>query len=114
MVMDPKQLSWKELMDLVKAEPFKPEIINAILTGIETLAKRPGVTHIVVFENINLDASQGGRKTAVVVGPSCTYKSLDDVRDKHLGSAPSDHQYPVYYWAKESEPCSLSAAGASA
>lgn len=57
----------------------------------------PDATHVVVFENHMLDSSEHGARTAMLVGPSNTYRTLDalgaDGSLKHLYDTPSQRQY---------------------
>lgn len=64
---------------------------------LRRLAKRPDVSHLVVFENRQLDSSRAGDRTAVIIGPGCSYKTLDAVRGLHLHDLPSQRQYPASY-----------------
>ena len=59
------------------------------------------VTHLVLFENIDMSSSQLGRRSAMLVGPSYTYKTLEAVEGQHLNDLPSQRQYAVAYCSKE-------------
>ncbi len=74
-------------------ERFNHSVKHLILAQTE----KPGVTHLVVFENQQFDSSQFGYRTVVIIGKPYTYKTLDDVKGKHLNDLPSQRQYPVYY-----------------
>lgn len=89
---NPKFCSWLELLAMFPKE---------VWVALEELRAREDVSHIVVFENPMLDSSQCGRRTAVAIGPGCTYKTLDEVRGRCLGQTPSVQQWPAYYFAKE-------------
>ena len=61
-------------------------------------AHREGVTHLVVFENLQRDSSEFGKRAALNVGPGCTY-TLDSIltQSARFGAVPSRFQYPVAY-----------------
>lgn len=61
---------------------------------------RSDVTAIVVFQNQMMDSSRFGESTAVAIGPGCTYKTLEDIRGRHLGDVPSRFQHPIAYVEK--------------
>lgn len=71
---------------------------------IRGAALRPGITHVVCFENLDMWSSQFGRRVALAVGERPagaevpTWK-LSDVLAPHfrLGDLPSQFQYPVAY-----------------
>ncbi len=74
-------------------EMFAPSVQDRI----REMAAREDVTHLVVFTNIDMSSSHLGDMTAVIVGPGCTYKTLDEIKDSHLGQVPSVFQYPTHY-----------------
>ncbi len=74
-------------------ERFEPEVRPVIRERMVTLE----ASHIVCFENLQMDSSAFGARTAVMVGPTCTYKSVDELREGHLGQVPSMFQYPTCY-----------------
>jgi len=53
----------------------------------------------IVFENQAMDSSHLGERTAVVFGPTCTYKSPEEAEGRWLNDLPSQRQYPVA-WTK--------------
>lgn len=70
---------------------------ESVRDRLSTIAARPGTTHLVVFENRQIDSSHRGARTAVTVGPSCTLQTLDAASAHWLNDLPSQRQYPVEY-----------------
>jgi hypothetical protein len=62
---------------------------------LQRIARQPGTTHLVVFENRQMDSSACGERTACVVGPSRTLTTLEAAYQHHLHDLPSQRQYPV-------------------
>ena len=60
-------------------------------------AAREDVTHIVVFENLDLCSSRLGDRTALAVGPGCTTTTVEEAASRWLHDLPSMRQYPVAY-----------------
>lgn len=75
---------------------FDQEVRPAI---IERLA-REDVDGVVCFTNIALDSSQCGHRTAMIFGPGCTYKTIEECAAGHLGDVPSRFQYPQEFYLK--------------
>jgi hypothetical protein len=67
----------------------------AVHEKLRAMAGREGVSHLVVFENLQMDSSNPGARTAIAVGPGCTYHHVYQVKDQHLGDLPSRFQYPL-------------------
>lgn len=74
---------------------FDLTVHNAILASA---ARHPDCEALVCFENQQMDSSEFGRRSALVVGPSNTY-TLQDVQKEgcRLGDVPSRFQYPVCF-----------------
>ena len=81
-----KQISYRQL-----ASHFHPEVHDAL----ERIARRPGATHLVLFQNKALDSSAHGLCTALAVGPGHTRASLEEAYASHLNDLPSQRQYPI-------------------
>lgn len=81
-----KQITYAEL-----ASHFHPEVHDSL----EHLARRPGATHLVLFQNQALDSSSHGLCSALAVGPGCTRASLEEAYAGHLNDLPSQRQYPI-------------------
>jgi hypothetical protein len=88
-----KPITEEELLDM-----FDPEVRDRLLA----LAYKPGIKGLIVFENLMMDSSAFGSRTAVAFGPSCTYQKPDDVVGKWLNDLPSQRQHPqhVFYRPK--------------
>lgn len=61
----------------------------------------PDAQALVCFTNMDFWASAFGRQTVMVVGPSCTYKTVQEVEGQHLHDQPSQRQYPTHWVAAE-------------
>ena len=86
-VTRPKKITKGELLDLFD---------RSVRVDLEQAFRHEGTTHVVVFENLQMDSSAFGERTAVRVGPGCSY-SLQEALDNHLYDLPSQRQYPVAY-----------------
>jgi hypothetical protein len=67
----------------------------------EALRRKPDAIGVVLFENQTMDSSSRGAMTAMVIGPTNTYKSAEDCEGKHLNDLPSQRQYPVAWVSRE-------------
>jgi len=74
---------------------FDVSVQNAIMASA---ARYRDCEALVCFENLQMDSSQLGARTALVVGPNNTLKlaQLEDGGTR-LGDCPSRFQYPVAY-----------------
>jgi len=86
-----KQKTFKEL--LTDFDPSVHGLLEDKMVGSH-------VEGMIVFENIQMDSSAFGDRSAVIYGPSCTLKSPADVDGKWLGDLPSQRKYPVYFVPK--------------
>jgi hypothetical protein len=61
-----------------------------------------GAAGFVCYENLQMDSSEFGKRTAHVFGPGFAYNSVGQVVRSvpRLGGAPSRFQYPVAYCVK--------------
>lgn len=64
----------------------------------DCITRYPDCEGVVVFENQMMGSSELGMRSAVVVGPSNTYKSIADCEGKWINDLPSRRQYASYYW----------------
>ena len=75
-----------------------PEFLNdfdsSLHEQLKTISCRYGVVALVLFENVQMDSSAFGRRTALAVGPNCTYKSVAACEGRWLNDSPSQRQYP--------------------
>jgi len=79
-----KELQGNEFFDL-----FDPEVHQTL----KDVAKKFDADGMIVFENLQMDSSQFGERTAVVFGSCCTYKTAQDAEGKWLYDLPSQRQY---------------------
>lgn len=63
---------------------------------IAAMVQREGVDGVVIFENRDFWSSHLGRRTAMVYGPSCIYKTLEQATNGHLASR---RMYPKSYYS---------------
>jgi hypothetical protein len=92
MSRDVKKLSWKEFI-----AQYDSKVVDAIAKN----RMKPGVTGIVTLQCEVLDSSRCGMKTALIYGPECTYKSVDQMLENKGGvyvtGLPSSASFPVNY-----------------
>lgn len=86
-----RELTEEQFLDL-----FDPEVHEAIRAN----ARKDGVEAVVLMENLDFCSSQFGHRTALIVGPSCTYQlsQIETLPNFRLGDVPSRFQYPTAYW----------------
>ena len=84
----PKEVTWNEML---------AELDESVHEAIKDAAAINQASAIVVIENLDMWSSRHGDKSALCVGPTCTYKRVEDV--KRIGDVPSRFQYPKV-WAK--------------
>lgn len=68
----------------------------------EALKRKPDAIGIVLFENRMMDSSNMGAMTAMIIGPTNTYKTVEECEGKHLNDMPSQRQHPVA-WVERKE-----------
>lgn len=82
----------------MKLEEFLALFDESVHTNIlEAMKHYPDAQGLICFENLQLDSSQAGDRTAVVFGPSNTFNE-SNLADARLGSVPSNFQYPRYMY----------------
>jgi hypothetical protein len=64
---------------------------------MEQFNRFPDAEAVVCFENLAFDSSNFGARSALVVGPSNTFKSIGECDGKWINDLPSQRQYPVSY-----------------
>lgn len=84
-----KELPQKEFLEL-----FDPTVHSKIVAN----SCKPGVEAVVCLENLQMDSSNFGKRTALIVGPGCTYQLKHLEGEFRLGELPSTFQYPVSVW----------------
>jgi hypothetical protein len=72
---------------------FSPSLHESLIL----LLSKEGVDALVCFENKMFDSPHFGERSALAVGPGCTYKSPEEVRGRHLGDLPSQRKYPIAF-----------------
>ena len=80
---------------LTKKEFLERGRFDLSLALEEALQRKPDAIGLVLFENKMFDSSSRGAMTAMVIGPTNTYKSAEDCEGKYLNDMPSQRQYPV-------------------
>ena len=83
-----EEVSWERMCELLDS----PQRIKAV----EEL-QRPTDTAAVMFVNQQLDSSNLGACSVMLVGPERTYQLEDVTPDRHLYDLPSQRQYAQYY-----------------
>lgn len=79
-------------------EEFLALFDTSVHEAIKANAAKEGVEAVICFENLDMWSSQFGLRTAMIVGPSCTYQLATLGPDFRLGDVPSRFQYPTAYW----------------
>jgi hypothetical protein len=77
---------------------FEPTVRPQILSLAQS---NPTDKGLVVFENIDMSSPNLGQRSVMVVGPSRTYKTIEECEGQHLGDVPSRFQYATKFWRKE-------------
>ena len=88
-----------ELMEVTRPEflaLFEEDVHEAIASALD----RPDVLGMVCFENLDIATRECGHRSALIYGPGCENKTLDALRERHLGDVPSVFQWPNFYYAK--------------
>jgi len=85
---------------LTKKE-FLEKADQAAIAFEEGLKKKSDAIGIVLFENRMMDSTNYGRMTAMIIGPTNTFKSAEDCEGKFLNDLPSQRQYPVAWVPRE-------------
>ena len=78
-------------------EMFDISVQDKLLSNLN----RAGVRGMVVFEVLQMDSSCFGNRSAYIFGPSCTYRTLDEMCAIRLGDVPSRFMYPTHYYLRE-------------
>lgn len=84
-------------MEQLTLGKFVEKFDKRVRGAVRELAQKKGVSHLVLFENQDFTSSQFGARTALAVGPSRTYQTLESVEGQWLNDLPSQRQYPVAY-----------------
>ena len=75
---------------------FDPSTHERLLDMLEGKIEGVGTLEAVaLFENVNFDSSHFAERKALAVGPSCTYKTVEEIRGRWLNDLPSQRLYPT-------------------
>ncbi len=79
-------------------EMFDPEFHDRIRANYE----KPGVSALVVYENQDFCSSQFGARSALIVGPTCTYTTVEEAGKARMHTElASTQQIAVAYCEKD-------------
>jgi hypothetical protein len=82
-----------DLYDYLKADAEHAEKLRNVL------AAHPNAEGLVIYECLQMDSSELGRRTTMVVGPGCEgAESIEKASQGHLYDLPSQRQYPRAYY----------------
>lgn len=86
------KLSWKD---------FIKQYDKSVHDAIAANRKKPGVDGVATLQCAVLDSSQCGMLTALIYGPECTYKSIQDMLKNpggiYITGLPSSASFPINY-----------------
>jgi hypothetical protein len=92
--MKATKLSWTEFI-----KQFDTLILDA--DTLSEARKKPGIVGIACLENHVMDSSWFGQKTALVYGPVCTFKSVEQMEEQsggvYITGLPSSASFPINY-----------------
>lgn len=78
-------------------EKFNPEKHEMI----KKLALAPGTSGVSIFTNLDKHSLQFGRHVAVMFGPACNIKKMEDIAQMTLGGDKTQGAlFPCFYWEK--------------
>ena len=81
----------------VAFEEFAKELAPEAVDGVKSMVVKTAASGLVLFRNNNFDSSGFGCSSVVAIGPTCTYKTVEDCEGAHLHDLPSQRQYPELY-----------------
>lgn len=81
------------MLPQITPQEFLAEFDPSVHHKIADSASATGAIAFVMFENGDLSSSRLGERTALAVGPNCTYKTVEDCAGHHLNDLPSQRQY---------------------
>lgn len=84
-------------MQLLSRSKFLAQFPKNLRSKILGMAEKYQADFIVMFENVMLDSSHCGDRTACAVGPANTFKTLEELEGRWLGDLPSRRLYPQNY-----------------
>ena len=80
----------------VAFDEFLKEVNPECVEDVLNMAKKTGATGLVLFRNVNNTTKDFGNSTIVALGPTRTYKTIEDIGDGHL-MASSVKQSPLMW-----------------
>jgi hypothetical protein len=87
-----EKISWAEFI-----AQYDPSVQDAVAEA----RRRPGTVGIATLKCEALDSSRCGQLTALIYGPQCTYKSIDEMSSRPMGiyvnGLPSSAAFPYNY-----------------
>lgn len=86
--MSIKRVAFKEML-----KELEPEVV----IGVKSMAEKTAATGLVLFRNMDMSSSNFGCSSIVAIGPTCTYKTVEDCEGTYLNDMPSQRQYPELY-----------------
>jgi hypothetical protein len=84
-------------MKQVTKEEVMKQMDESVHLAIEASIVKNKATHLVLFENQDFCSSKFGARTAVCVGPECTYKKPEECNNHWLNDLPSQRQYATTF-----------------
>lgn len=85
------------MLKQLTAVEFLGKFDPTVHARIIELAKTPDAIALAVFENITFDSSLFGQRTAYVVGPNNTFKTLEQIDGKWVNDLPSQRMHATSY-----------------
>ena len=80
----------------VAFDEFLKEVNPECVEDVKKMVKKTGATGMVLFRNTNEETKDFGNSTIVAIGPTRTYKTIDDIGNGHL-MASSKQQNPLMW-----------------
>ena len=80
----------------VAFEEFFKEVNPECVEDVKNMAKKTGATGLVLFRNVDDKTEDYGNSTIVAIGPTRTYKTIEDIGNGHL-MASSKKQGPLMW-----------------
>ena len=67
------------------------------------LTANPKAEGLVIYRCLQMDSSNLGARSTVLVGPGCTCETIEKAAQQHLYDLPSQRQYPCAYYQRGSQ-----------
>ena len=88
-------------MNQMSTQEFMKKYDESVWPAIVKAARATKAEYLVNFECVDMWSSHLGERTCLCVGPSCTYKTVEECEGGHLGDLPSERKYPREYCSVE-------------